>query len=432
MASFSTKFLKKRFSPYKLASVADRASPFVALLDKPVQGGSSVAEAVILSGPKGNSFNLVRAQAVAAQGGGNDPAHGASNYQEWVSTFGEYHGVANITARAVAGSKTNMDAYLRQLNEVVESEVTAFTSIGARKMLGPVGGSIGRVLAMNGGGSAGEVTLIAASDAYNFAVGMQVNAADTDGNGIPGTVRAGVGFVVSVTPDNDAGLGHVGISATTGGAVGTPSGWVNNDFLFRDGDVVTGSDLSDAQIRSFQSWITLVAATGTTFAVDRGQDSRLSGFRVPSAQLAGMSILDRVQLLATVGRSQSGAKEATLMVCGPRTWQQLATEAQSYGTLMFTKEMKLGVELLTIMTANGATMVVNEPHCVESDIWLFTRNTLKLYNYDGFPALDEGDGNELLRQNAQAGYEVRWHAFTCATVNGKPQYNGRCDSGNTA
>lgn len=438
MASFSTKFLKKRFSPYQLQSVADRASPFVALLDKPVQGGSSVAEAVILSGPKGNSFSLTAAQAVAAQGGGNDPAHGASNYQEWVSTYGEYHGVANITARAVAGSKTNMDAYLRQLSEVVESEVTAFTSVGARKLLGPIGGSIGRVTNVSANGTAGNFTLSVPADAYNFAVGMVINAATTDGNGAPGTVRGGgtptQKFVIGVTPDADTVAfpgGHIQISDTSGGAVSNgATAFVNNDFLFRHGDVQQGTDLSDAQIRSFQSWVTLVAATGTTFGVDRGQDSRLSGFRIPSAQLAGMSILDRIQLLATVGRAQAGAQNATLCIVGPRTWQQLATEAQSYGTLQFTKEMKLGVELLTIMTANGPTMIVNEPHCVESDIWLFTKNTLKLYNYDGFPALDEGDGNELLRQNAQAGYEVRWHAFTCATVNGKPQYNGRCDSGN--
>src|SRR5262245_60753551 len=104
MASFSTRFLKKRFSPYQLQSIADRASPFVAMLAKPVQGGLSVAEAVILSGPKGNSYSLTAAQAVAAQGGGPDPAHGASNYDEFNSTFGEYHGIANITARAVAGS----------------------------------------------------------------------------------------------------------------------------------------------------------------------------------------------------------------------------------------------------------------------------------------------------------------------------------------
>lgn len=435
MASFSTKFLKKTFAaPGKLQGIADRASPFVGMLDKPVQGGASVAEALILSGPKGNSFSLTAAQAVAAQGGGTDPAHGASNYQEFVSTFGEYHGIATITARAVAGGKTNPEAYLRQLSEVLTSEVAAFTAVGARKLLGPVGGSVGKVLTTNAGGTAGEISLVAPSDGYNFAAGMMVQAATTDGSTAPGTVRASTLFVIGVTPDGDSAGSpgsHVQLSATSGGAFGIGD-WAAADFIFRAGDVVQGTDLSDSQIRSFQAWVTLVASQTVFNSVDRSQDSRISGFRVPSSQLAGFSILDRVQLLATVGRAQSGATGATLLVVGPRTWQQLATEAQSYGNLDFTENTKLGIKMLTIMTCNGPTTVMNEPHCVESDIWLFTPDTLKLYNYDGFPALDEGDGNEILRQSTNAGYEIRWHAFTCATVNGRPQYNGRCDSGNSA
>lgn len=434
MASFSTKFLKKTFAPAgKLQGIADRESQFVASLDKPQQGGASVAEALILSGPKGNSFSLIAAQAVAAQGGGTDPAHGASNYQEFVSTFGEYHGIATITARAVAGGKTNPEAYLRQLSEVLTSEVAAFVAIGARKLLGPVGGSIGKIVSTTAGGSAGEVSLSVPADGYNFAVGMMVQAATTDGSTAPGTVRASTLFVVGVTPDGDSAgspTSQVQLSATSNGAFGIGD-WANGDFIFRSGDVVQGTDLSDSQIRSFQAWITLVASQTTFNFVDRSQDSRISGFRVPASQLAGMSILDRVQLLATVGRSQAGAKNATLLVVGPKTWQQLATEAQSYGQLQFSPDTKIGVQMLTIMTANGATQVMNEPSCIESDIWLFTRDTLKMYNYDGFPALDEGDGNEILRQTANAGYEIRWHAFTCVTVNGRPQYNGRCDSGNT-
>lgn len=436
MASFSTKFLKKRFSAAgKLQAVADRASQFVAVCDKPVQGGASVAEPLIFSGPKGNSYSLTAAQAVAAQSN-----HGASDYQEFVSSFGEYHGVANITARAVAGSKTNMDAYLRQLTEVIESEVTAFTSIGARKMLGPIGGSIGRISDLNEGGGDGEIQLTVNGDALNFAPGMILQAADGTGNGAPSNVRSGLGYVFRVAPDADiAGTSttgaHVFVATSealaTAGTSGGPTGWVDNDYLFRNGDVAASTDLSDSQIRSFQAWITLAAAADTYNSVVRSADGRYSGFRLTATAVAGMSVLDRVQLLATVGRSTCGAQEATLCVVGPRTWQQLAQEAQSFGSATFTKNLKIGVEMLTIMTCNGPCQVMNEPHCLESDIWLFSPKTLKIYNYDGFPALDEGDGNEILRQASSAGYEVRWHAFTSVTVSGKPHHNGRCDSGNS-
>lgn len=459
MASFSSKFLKKRFAPYKLKTIVDRESPFVAALDKPMQGGSSVAEGCILSGPKGNSYQFNAAQAVSADGAYSwtgqgataaititNTGNGASNYDEWISTYGDYHGVATVTAKAVAGSKTNMDAYLRQLNEVMESELAAFIEVGARKMLGPVGGALAQVtnIAL---GAAGQYVLANPSDAYNFSVGMVVMFASTNGNGaatVKGVNSPSIAYVHAVFPDGDgptAGV-HVYVNGTTafagtvtptaastGGGGGTAA---NADFIFRLGDVAQGLDLSDAQIRSFQAWVSLAASTGTLFNVNRSQDARLSGFRLPATISAGMSVLDRIQLLATIGRSQAGAKGANLVVVGPKTWQQLATEAQSFGTLQFTKNVTIGIELLTIMTCNGPTQIVNDPHCVESDIWLFTPENLKLYTMDGFPCLDEGDGNEILRQAGAAGYEVRWHAFACPTVNGKPWTHGRSDSGNAA
>lgn len=452
MASFSSKFLKKRFAPYQLKTIVDRESPFVAALNQVQQGGSSVAEGCILSGPKGNAGSFQAAQAVAADGSYtiNNPytaltvlntGNGASNYDEWISTYGDYHGVATVTAKAVAGSKTNMDAYLRQLNEVMESELAAFIEVGARKLLGPVGGSIGQVTNIATGAQAGAYTLAKPSDAYNFSVGMVVMFATTDGSTTVGTVRGGatpnIGYVQAVFPDGDgpnAGA-HVYVGSAVFAGTSTPTAITNvanNDFIFRLGDVVQGQDLSDAEIRSFQSWISLAAASDTKFNVNRGQDARLSGFRLPSTVSAGMSVLDRIQLLATIGRSQAGAKNATLCVVGPKTWQQLATEAQSFGQLQFTDNVKIGIKLLTVMTCNGPTQIMNDPHCVESDIWLFTQDNLKLYHMDGFPALDEGDGNEILRQAGSAGYEVRWHAFTCPTVNGKPWTHGRSDSGNAA
>lgn len=429
MASFSTKFLKKRFAaPGKLQGIADRAAPFLAACDKPVQGGASVAEPVIISGPKGNSYSLTAAQAVAAQA-----AHGASNYDEFNSTFGEYHGVANVTARAVAGSKTNMDAYLRQLSEVMESEVGSFAAIGERKLLGPVGGSIGKISNVTIGAD-GEMSLTLIGDAQNFAAGMIVQAASADGSSAVVTARGGLGYAYSVFVDGDSNGAHVHFATSesdaTAGTPGIPSGWQNNDFLFRNGDVASSTDLSDAQIRSFQGWITLAAATGTYNAVNRSQDSRLSGFRLSAGAVQGMAVIDRMQLLATTGRSQCGATNASLFVVGPNTWQQAAQEAQSYGQLQFTDNTKIGVKLLTIMTCNGPAQVLLSPACLESDIWLFTQSTLKIYNYDGFPALDEGDGNEILRQTSAAGYEVRWHAFNCVTVSGRPHFNGRCASGN--
>jgi hypothetical protein len=137
-----------------------------------------------------------------------------------------------------------------------------------------------------------------------------------------------------------------------------------------------------------------------------------------------------MQLLATTGRSQCGAIGAKLFVVGPTTWAQLAQEMQSYGQTQFTKHTKIGVNMMSVVTANGESLVLNSPACQESDIWLLTEDTLKVHNYDGFPALDDADGNEMLKQEGAAGYFIRFHAFASFTVDGKPHWNGRCPSGN--
>jgi hypothetical protein len=427
VASFETKFLKKRFTKVtSLQTVAERKSTLVKMIDKPTSGGSSVAEACIPSGPQGWSYSLPAAQAVSAQS-----ERGASQYEEFNSILGEYHGSAVISARAVACGKTDADAYLRQLTEVLESSVESFGSISARKLFGPIGGSIGRILAVNGGGSAGELTLTIAGDAFNMAPGMILQAADSTGNGVPANVRAGLGYVKTVSPDNDTGLGHVEVSATSfSGATATPSGWANNDYLFRNGDIATGLDLSDKQIRSYQAWLTLTAATDTYNGVNRAQHAGLSGFRVPAGDLVGLSILDRIQLLCTTGNANYGANSVDVVGLGPKTWQQLANESQSYATLSFAEDLKLGVTYLKLMCSHGTVKIVMDPNVQESDIWAFTISKLKIYNADGFPALDDIDGNEILRQNAAAQYEIRYHTFCCPTVGGQPWMHGRCSSGN--
>lgn len=431
MASFGSKFLKKRFAKATdLEAFSDRKSPVLRLANKITQGGNSVAEAVISDGPQGFSYSLPAAQVVSAQAN-----RGASNYDEFVSQFGEYHGSVVVSARAVAGSKTNEDAYCRQLTEAMTSGLAKFGSVAARRILGPVGGALARISAVNGGGTNGELTLTVRGDTFNIAPGMILQAADSTGNGIPTNVRAGLGYVISVFPDGDTDTTQVRVATSEAlqiaGTVGLPSGWANSDYVFRNGDIAAATDLSDVAIRSLQSWITATTATDTYNGVNRAQDQRFSGIRIANADINGANVLDRMTLLVNEAMSQAGTLTIDYIVVGPRTWQQAADEGKQFGFFEFGKaDARIGVSALTVMTVSGPVQVVADPYCLEADIWAMTSENLKIYNYDGFPGLDDGDGNELLRQNAAAQYEVRYHAFNCLTVSGKPWTFGRCASGN--
>src|SRR6188508_230748 len=426
MGSFADKFLFLRYiKNNKLQTITERVSPTLQKIDKPQRGGQAIVEPFIPSGPQGWSYSLSAASVVSDQAN-----YGASNYETWTSPFGEYWGSAKVSARAVSGSKGNEDAFLQQLTETMDASLKSFGAVAAVKLFSPVGNNIGRISDLDEGGGAGEIQLTVRGDSFNFAPGMILQAATGTGAGTPGTVRAGLGYVYSVTPDADVtGTSttgaHVWVATSAGSTTsGGPSGWADNDYLFRNGDVLAATDLSDKQIRSLQGWITLTASATTYLGVTRSVHAGASGFRVAAGDVAGLSIKERCELLINVGRSEYGANEVDTIVMGPRTWMQLSQEFQDFGWTTFASKTEVGAGELVIITANGAIRVLNEPHCKEADIWAFTMPLLKIYNYNGFPGPRDEDGLKMLRNGTN--YEVQWQAFNSVTVGGQPQMHGRC------
>lgn len=430
MASFENKWLKKRFvdkGPKELEGICARMDPWMAMANKVEQGGTSVAEPVKLSGPKGWSSSLTGAQLTSAQSN-----NGASDDDEFNSSYGKYFGSATISAKAVAGSKTNLDAYARAIENEVVSSVEMFGEVFGRAYAGPIGNSIGRISDVTAGAD-GEMTLTIRGDVYNFVPGQVVDAASADGSNGTITVRAGHGYIIAADPDSATAMLTVATSEANqqAGTTGIPSGWANNDYLFRAGDMVSSTDNSQAGIRSLQSWIRLTTpAAGTTFnGVDIGKDARLSGIKVAAADVAGLGILDKIQLLCTEMASASGATPDYASLA-PRTYAQAMGEAQSFGRFQLGEDPKLGIrkDYFTVFTAAGAVKVMCNPHQLESDIFVLTSSQMMIYHYNGLPKLRDDDGVMFLRNGEN--YEIQFYAFCCNTVNGRPDRFGRCDSGN--
>ncbi len=430
MGSFADKFLFLRYvKNNKLQTITERVSPTLTKIEKPQRGGQAIVEPFIPSGPQGFSFDLSAASTVSDQ-----TDRGSSDYQIWTSPFGEYWGSAKVSARAVSGSKGNEDAFLQQLTETMDMSLKSFGAIAAQKIFAPAGNSIGRINDLDEGGGNGEMQLTVRGDSFNFAKGQILQAADGTGNGAPSNIRSGLGYVYSVTPDADvsgtsATGAHVWVATASGGTTsGGPTGWADNDYLFRYGDVLAATDLSDRTIRSLQGWITLTASTATYLGVNRQLHAGASGFRVAAGDVVGLSVKERIELLVNVGRAEYGANEVDTIVVGPRTWMQLSQEVQDFGWAAFGNKMEVGTGEIGVITANGLVRVLNEPHCKEADIWALTMPLLKIYNYNGFPGPRDEDGLKMLRNGKN--YEVQWQAFNSFTVGGQPQMHGRCSSGN--
>ncbi len=432
MPSFENKWLKKRFvdkGPKELQGIAERKDPWVAMAKKPEQGGASVAEPVKLSGPKGWSSSLVGAQLTSVQAN-----NGASDDDEFNSPFGKYWGSAVVSAKSVAGSKTNLDAYARVIENEVVAAVSRFGEVAGRALAGPIGNSIGKITNVAGGGGAGKMTLTVRGDVYNFVPGMVLDAATADGSAGGNTVRGTNGFVIAASPDGDTNGTQLSIATSEAnqiaGTNGTPAGWANADFLFRAGDVTTASN-ADNQIRSLQAWVRLTnPAPGTTFqSVDVSRDQRLSGIKIAAADVLGLSILDRIQLLAA---EAAEASSATPDYCSlaPRTYTQVLNEAQSFGWFQLGSDPNLGIKngYFTVHTAAGDVKVICNSHQLEADIWLLSSEHMMIYNMNGFPKLRDDDGVMFLRSGEN--YEIQFYAFTSVTVDGRPDQFARCGSGN--
>lgn len=433
MPSFENKWLKKRFvdkGPKELMGIAERQDQWVAMAEKPEQGGSSVAEPVKLSGPKGWSSTLVGAQATSVQ-----VNNGASDDDEFNSVYGKYWGSAVVSEKSVAGCKTNLDAYARVIENEVVSAVTRFGEVAGRALAGPIGNSIGKITNVAGGGAAGKLTLTLRGDVFNFVPGMVLSAASADGSSAVITLRTGTGFVIAASPDGDTNGTQLSIATTealqTAGTNGTPSGWANGDFLFRIGDAIDSTDNSNGQIRSLQAWSRLTnPAPGTLFGtVDVSRDQRLSGIKVAAADVAGFSILDRIQLIASE-MAQASSAMPDYASLGPRSYSQAMNEAQSFGRFELGNDPKLGIRtgFFTLFTAAGEVRVICNPHQLEADIFMLTSKHLKIYNMNGFPKLRDSDGNMFLRQGENN--EIQFYAFTSVTVDGRPDQFGRVPSGN--
>lgn len=434
MASFETKWLKKRFidkSPKELTAIADRKNPWFAMANKPSYGGASVAEPIVLSGAKGWSSTLAGAQLTSVQ-----VNNGASDDDEFNSTYGKYFGSAVFSLKSIVlGRAAGPDAYMRVLENTTMGAVGRFGESFGRAYSGPIGMSIGKVASITGGGGAGKYTLTLRGDVYNFVPGMVLAFATGDGSAGSNTVRVANAFVIAASPDGDTNGTQLSLADTEANQIAGTNAAINlvanGDFIFRAGDVTVAANPEG--VRSMQAWCKLTnPAPGTVqSAVDVSRDQRLSGIKVAAADVAGMGITDRIQILCTEMSAASGATPDYVSLA-PRTYAQAMSEAQSFGRFTLGEDPKLGIRngFFTIATAAGIVKVICNPHQLEADIWALSSEHMMVYSPTGseLPCLRQEDGNVFLRSGEN--YEVQFYAFSSPTVDGRPDQFGRVPSGN--
>lgn len=286
-------------------------------------------------------------------------------------------------------SKTDKMSFLEGSKVLIDGAITSITLSLASALFRSGTGSIGQISSI----TTGVIVLTDPSSVVQFEVNMVLQANATDG----GTPRVALGYVISV----NRSAGSLVVSASYGGAAGTPASWAANDFLLVQGD-------NNAKVKGLAAWLpnTAPGTTDNFFGVNRSVDStRLAGVRYNgSSQPIEEALIDASSLLAREG----GKPDVCIMSFGSYSALEKSLGAKVQYVDMSHERAEIAFRGIQINGANSMIKCFPDRSCPAQQAYLLTMKSWCLESLGDAPQiLRYGDGLEMLRvYNADAG-EVR-------------------------
>lgn len=315
-----------------------------------------------------------------------------------------------------------------------------FENLGARKeaqFVTTPGRSLARATA-NGGTtdlSTGVIQLAEPSLVNRFRKNMIVQISANTGASSAHTLldSGSKGYIVNI--DHDAGILYV--SSTSSGSAGHAA-WntaasTSAVYVFAYGDF-QGSGVTTTLAKGYQDWVpsswsTTIDSAGNFFGVNRGNDQRLAGFRLPSSLVSGEQLdtviengLDHVSTLY-------GGKGEYVIPMSKKRWTSLSRIAKARGYRMLDgKGAVMGYSYIEVVHGDMTAKVVAVPQMQQDDLFFMDMKEdgwVERHLGQGLKVLN-GDGLKMLRKTATDDYEVRIRDFYHHAPN-KIWRNGRAD-----
>jgi hypothetical protein len=368
--------LKELYDGQVMQNLVYKNNPFLAMVPKKTDFGGKYKPIPIQIGlPQGRSATFSNAQ-------GNQTS---PELRSFLLTRVSDYGIASIDNQTMLASKTDKMAFVEGAKLVIDGAIQNVTNSLASSLFRSGTGSIGRISSI----STGVITLTNVNDVVQFELDQVLQANSTDG----GSPRAALGYVIAV----NRVAGTVTVSASLGGAAGTPSGWTGNDYLLVQGD-------NNAKVKGLAAWIPSSAPTSgdSFFGVDRSVDpTRLAGLRYDgTAQSIEESLIDASAILAREG----GSPDVFVT-----NFQSYAALEKSLGSKVQYIDLKGPAEIafkgILVNGASSQIKVIADRNCPSATGYLLQMNTWALNSLGDAPQiLRYGDGLEMLRvSNADAG-----------------------------
>lgn len=331
-----------------------------------------------------------------------------SDYQLW-----------RLDNEVIEASSRDVGAIMKVLKFKGDGALMNLSRNLSGNLYGNGGGARGQIAAITAGGL---VTLTNPSDIVHFEVNMMINAADWDGTGAAGVIRATVDTISAV--DRNAGTFQL-----AGGAA--PAGWTAGppgDYLFQEGDLLAAGG---AVVTGLAGWLPTAApvlGADNFFGLDRGIDpTRLAGSRFNGVGLPIEEALKRISTLIV----RNGGRPDTVFL-NPIDYErlELSLEGRARFETMTTqvggkRSATVGFDSMIITTTAGKANVVADVDCPQGTGYMLQMDTWEMHHLKGLPHMltrGAGEGGGRMVQNADSvEFRAVYRGNLACTA---PGYNG--------
>lgn len=354
-------------------------NPMLAIVDKDETemglGGKYFPIPVLSDTGAGRSANFGNAQSFQS----------APVTVEFNVTRVQNYSLATLTGDFLRASAQNIGAFMPGAELNVKS---AFQSIGndlAHDLFSDGSGTRGTYGLGSGSITAGVIQLDSLGQVYQFSVNMVLTSFSVAGQTPTQSTGLNLGYVIAV----DTSAGTVTVSATQGGAAGTPTGWSTAfPYLSQAGDtnfITNGLNSANMlKIAGLGAWIPTTAPGGSDnfFGVNRSiSPTKLAGLRfLGASESIQDALIDTTNQLAANGNE---AGDPDFIWINPVSYQTLVKQLTSQGVYQMIKakineEVSISFKALVLPTANGEIAILQDRNCPSQVAYVTTMKTFKL------------------------------------------------------
>ena len=376
-----------------------KKNPLLALIPKDESpsgfAGKYIPVPLVYAPPVGRSANFANAQ-------NNQTAPGVNSF--FVYRVSNYQ-LVTITNELLEATKDNAGAFVDEAKLNMDTGFRSISNDLALDLYGDGSGSRGSISSI----STGVITLTQAAQIVNFEVGMTLVSYSQSGSTATQSTGAALGYVIAVNRSS----GQLTVSATAGGAAGTPTNWstsfpllaVQGDVNFASGGLAIGNGLAQ-KIAGLQAWIpvTAPASNDSFWGVNRSTDvTRLGGVRFNGqSETIEEALIDGAALVAREG----GQPDMCFMSFASYSALEKSLGAKVQYVDVKHEEADIAFAGIRIHAPYGPITVIPDRNCPAQTAYLLQMDTLKLrslgkaphiltYGLEGLEGLRVGNADAL-------------------------------------